>query len=321
MQSKLLNVRVEAIQRLTPRVREYLLASDDAMALPRWQAGSHIEVHTQTAEGTPMVRHYSLVGAATLENDALNRYRIAVQREDRQRGSQRIHDSFEVGTQLKISHPINNFPLDRHAQRTLLIAGGIGITPIFSMLRTLVRQGRDFELLYAGRSREDMAYCEQVQALAGDKVYWHASADPVDLKPVLARQSAETVAYVCGPQAMVKAVQAAAAELDWDPKRVRHELFGVGSRGEEVAFDVELRQSGRVVHVGRESSILDALHGAGIHPLFDCRRGECGLCATEVLSSDGSLAHCDRFLSEQERSTKLCICVSRTVGSRLVLNA
>ena len=321
MQNKLLNVRAAAIQLLTPRVREYLLTSEDGTALPRWQAGSHIEVHTQTADGTPMVRHYSLVGAPTLENDDLNSYRIAVQREDRQRGSQRIHDSFEVGTQLKISHPINNFPLDRHAQRTLLIAGGIGITPVFSMLRTLVRQGREFELLYAGRSAQEMAYREQVQALAGDKAHLHTSAEPADLKQVLARQPPQTVVYVCGPQAMVQATQAAAAELNWDPKRVRHELFGVGSKGDEVAFDVELRQSGRVVRVGRESSILDALHGAGIHPLFDCRRGECGLCATEVLGSDGSLVHCDRFLSEQERGAKLCICVSRTTGSRLVLNA
>lgn len=321
MQSKLLDMRVEAIRSLTPRVREYLLCSADGSSLPLWQAGAHVEVHTALANGTPLVRHYSLVGAPTLEADPPNCYRIAVQREDRRRGSQWIHESFEPGTLLKVSRPLHNFPLDSRAEHSLLIAGGIGITPIFSMVRTLRRQGKSFAVLYAGRSTQEMAYLPELEALAGDALQVHASAQPVDLHALLAQQGAETTAYVCGPQAMVESAQAAAKTLGWVPGRVRHELFGVGSRGEEVPFELELRASGRVIQVGAESCILDALHGAGVYPLFDCRRGECGLCATEVLASDGELVHCDRFLNDAERSAKLCICVSRIKGTRLVLNA
>ena len=321
MPRPLLRVRVAAIRQLTPKIREYLLSSLDGSPLPRWQAGAHIEVHTETAQQVPLVRHYSLVGAADLRRDEPHCYRIAVPKEERQRGSQRIHESFELGTALQVSHPVHNFPLDLKAGRSLLIAGGIGITPIFSMLRTLVRQEREFGLLYAGRSLESMAYREEIQALAGARVQWHAGPELVDFKVLLAQQPEEVVVYVCGPQAMVQAVIDAAQALAWAPNRVRHELFGLGSRGEEVAFEVELRQSGQVIRVGPESRILDAMHGAGVHPLFDCRRGECGLCATEVLDTDGELTHCDRFLSEAERKNRLCICVSRTKGTRLVLNA
>lgn len=321
MSSHLLDVRVTAIRQLTPRVREYLLGSAGGDPLPAWQPGGHVELHTESPAGGPLVRHYSLVGGDGLQDDARDTYRIAVQREDRQRGSAHIHDSFVVGTALRVSVPLNNFPLDRRDRKSLLLAGGIGITPIFAMLRSLVRRQREFEIVYAGRSANDMAYREEVQRLAGDRAHIHARPEPVDLRAVLAAQPEGTTVYVCGPAPMVQAAHDAAHALSWDPRRVRSELFASGSRGDEVAFEVELRQSGKRVHVGRDTTILDALQGAGIHPLFDCRRGECGLCATAVIEADGPIRHCDRYLSDEERASQMCICVSRLQGSRLVLNA
>ncbi|KQP13126.1 ferredoxin reductase [Pseudorhodoferax sp. Leaf267] len=137
------NVQVAAVRQLTERVREFLLISVDGSPLPSYSAGSHIALHTHSPARGLIVRHYSLVGGADLQDDARDTYRIAVQREDHAGGSAHIHASFEVGTRLQIGPPTNNFPLDRRDQNVLLIAGGIGITPIFSMARSLARRRCD----------------------------------------------------------------------------------------------------------------------------------------------------------------------------------
>jgi len=322
-----LDVVVAGIRQLTPRIREYLLRSTDGTPLPPYEPGAHIELHTHSATSGPIVRHYSLIGGLGNWDDTPDTYRIAVQREDRQRGSAHIHDTFTVGTRLSVSRPKNHFPLDRRDTKSLLIAGGIGITPILSMLRSLVRRNRNFEMVYAGRSAEDMAYRQDIQRLGGTHVRLHISgpdnAKVLDLRTLLAAQPEGTQVYVCGPAPMIEAVLAAAAELGWDPLRIRHELFTSGPGADDVAFDVELRSSGRRVRVGRGVSILDALTAAGVHVLSDCRRGECGLCPLDVVETDGEIVHRDRYLDDEERASgkTLCICVSRTTGTRLVLDA
>jgi vanillate O-demethylase ferredoxin subunit len=322
-----LNVVVAGIRQLTPRIREYLLRSQDGGALPPFEPGAHVELHTESPVSGPIVRHYSLIGGAGNWDDTPDIYRIAVQREDRQRGSAHIHDTFAIGTTLQVSHPKNHFPLDRRDSKSLLIAGGIGITPILSMLRSLVRRGRNFEMVYSGRVAADMAYRQDVLRLGAGNARIHVSgADSknlLDLRALLASQPEGANVYVCGPAPMVKAAEQAAQELGWDPSRIRNELFSSGPGVDDVAFDVELKASGRRIHVGRDTSILDALTAAGVHVLSDCRRGECGLCPLDVLDNDGQLVHRDRYLDEEERASgkTLCICVSRTTGSRLVLDA
>ncbi|ROT45882.1 PDR/VanB family oxidoreductase [Pusillimonas sp. NJUB218] len=320
-------VVVAGIRQLTPRIREYLLRAPSGAPLPRFEPGAHIELHTQSPISGPIVRHYSLIGGTGTWDDTPDIYRIAIQREDRQRGSAYIHDHFVVGTTLHISPPKNHFPLDRRDGKTLLIAGGIGITPILSMLRSVVRRNKPFEMIYAGRNAADMAYRQDVQRLGGAQARIHISGEsnqnPLDFRSVLAAQPAHTNVYVCGPAPMVHAVQAAADALGWPTGRVRSELFSSGPTVNDVAFDVELRASGRVVHVGRDVSILDALTQAGVSVLSDCRRGECGLCPLPVLDTDGELVHRDRYLDQDEKQSgeTLCICVSRTTGARLVLDA
>jgi vanillate O-demethylase ferredoxin subunit len=322
---RFLEVVVTGIRQLTPRVREYLLASADGSDLPAYAPGAHVELHTTSPSSGPIVRHYSLVGGTGLWDDPAHTYRIAVQREDRARGSAHIHDSFTLGTRLQVSVPKNNFALDRRDAKSLLIAGGIGITPILSMLRSVVRRHRDLEMVYAGRHASAMAYREDVLRLAEGRARIHDSSvsGHLDLRALLARQPEGCAAYVCGPAAMVEAAQAAAAELGWAPGRVRSELFTAGPTGDEQPFEVELRRSQQRVRVGRDTTILDALTAAGIHPLHDCRRGECGLCPMTVLEADGPIQHRDTYLSDEEHASQktLCICVSRIQGSRLVLDA
>ncbi len=207
----------------------------------------------------------------------------------------------------------------------LLIAGGIGITPIYSMARSLIRRRKPFSVIYAGRDASTMAYHDELAKLAGDRVRFHYSdrdGHP-DLEAWLRAQPDGTTAYICGPSRMIEATQAAAARIGWEPGRVRSEMFGAGMSGISTPFEVRLERTGRTVRVGADVSILDALLAEGIPVLWDCRRGECGLCPLPIVSADGDIEHHDRYLSDEEKSSNesLCICVSRTRGSRLVLDA
>lgn len=326
MRQHLIDVIVRQVRPLTPRVSEYVLGTPDGEKLPAYEAGAHIEIHFALPDSGPMVRHYSLIGGRLLADDAPDTFRIAIQREDRRRGSAFLHQHLQVGTHVQVSAPLNNFPIDRRGSKSLLIAGGIGITPIMAMLRSVSHRSAPFALIYAGRSVLDMAYHDEAMALAGEHGRIHlggAVGGRLDFLALLSTQPPATIAYVCGPSSMVDAVRRAAQQLAWDPQRVRSELFTAGPSGDEVAFDVDLVKSGRRVHVGRDTTILDALMAAGMHPLHDCRRGECGLCPITVVESDGPITHRDRYLSGEERASQrtLCICVSRIQGSRLVLDA
>ncbi len=318
-------VVVRAVTPLTPRIREYLLEAEGGGPLPAYEAGSHIELLINPDDIGETVRHYSLVGGTESVDDGRSAYRIAVQREDRARGSAHIHHSLAVGSQLTISPPKNEFRLDHRDSHSLLIAGGIGITPIFAMLRSLAQRRRNFAIAYTGRSRSEMAYVDAVERLAGSNAHIHSNDEGgmLDLTVLLTAQPAHASVYVCGPAGLIDGVRAAAAALGWDDRRVRSELFTPPPTGDEVSFDVVLKQSGQTIRVGANTSILDALKNAGRHPLFDCRRGECGLCPVSILEADGPLVHRDRYLSSDEKAAgkTLCVCVSRLQGSRLVLDA
>jgi dimethylamine monooxygenase subunit B len=326
MRGALIDVVVDSYRELTPRIREYRLRRADGLVLPPSSPGDHIELHTTSADLGAIVRHYSIIGGQGLVDDSPNIYRIAVQRENHQRGSAHIHETFAPGTNLQISRPIRNFPLDFRDHRTLLIAGGIGITPIYAMARSLVRRGRDFQLVYVGKRAGDLAYADEVANLCGERARFHYSASStpsrLDVAHLLANQSEATRVYVCGPASMIEAVHLAAASLGWSEDRVRSERFGAGPSPDDMPFEVQLKRSGRTIGVRRDASILDALTGAGVDLLSDCRRGECGLCAVPVCEAEGGIDHRDRYFDEAEhaKGAAMCICVSRARGSRLVLD-
>ena len=179
MSNRLLGVVVSEISQLTPRIREYLLKSASGDPLPRYEPGAHIELYATSPAIGSFIRHYSLIGGIGSWDDPPNTYRIAVQRESDSRASAFIQDNFALGTQLAVSRPKNSFYLDRSAPKSLLLAGGIGITPIYAMLRSLVRRKKNFELIYSGRTSSGLAYRDDVLRLASHNGRLHVVARQV----------------------------------------------------------------------------------------------------------------------------------------------
>jgi ferredoxin-NADP reductase len=307
---------------LTDRVVELKIGAADGSALPMAEAGSHLELRFGGTTGH-FLRHYSVVGPLSLDDRAEPFRRIAVQREDRARGSAHIHANFRPGTRLRVSHPIGSFRLARNVPHTLLIAGGIGITPILPMMRSLLIRQQSFSMLYAGLRREAMAYADEVLAMGGEHARLHeASRDGrPDLDALLAFQPPGTVAYICGPGPMIDALRAVARARSWAEGRVRFEVFNQAHQDSDTDFAVRLR-GGRVVDVGAGTTILDALEAARVDTLSDCRRGECGLCLTDVLDPREGIDHRDSYLTAEERAagSQLTICCSRARGKLIDLD-
>lgn len=324
MNPKLFEVCVGQVRQLTPRVREYLLTRVDGKALPTWTAGAHIALHLVSPSRGLLIRHYSLIGGDGLLNDPPHAYRIAVQREAHGLGSNWIHESFQVGTRLRIGPPVNGFPLDRSAAKVLLLAGGIGITPLVSMARSLLQRRRPFQMVYCGRSLDQMAYAQTLEEMCGSVLQLHGgdTGPALDIPQLLAAQSADTQVYVCGPTHFIDAAIAAAHSLNWQPEQLCSEAFVSSVMPGDQPFKVSLKRSGRDVSVRADESLLDALSNAQIPVFWDCRKGECGLCATQVLTHDGQLVHRDRYLTDadKQQGQSICLCVSRTTGNTLVLD-
>lgn len=322
MSGKCLDAVVLARRALTARIAEFCIGRADGNPLPMAESGSHIELHF--GGGTHhFVRHYSIVGPLTLRDDPEPFWRLAVQREDRARGSAFIHANFRVGSALTVSRPINAFRLSRHPAKPLLVAGGIGVTPMLAMARSLRIRNVDFSMFYAGQERSAMAYVDELQGLCGDRLTVHESKrDGIpDLVKLLSGQPSDTVVYVCGPGAMIEALREAASVLGWRKERVRFEVFNAAHRPDDEDFEVRL-STGRRVKVGAGTTILEALELAGVDTLSSCRRGACGLCVTEVSDFDGKLDHRDRYFSDEEHrdGRQIAICCSRITGRALALN-
>ncbi|WP_232071766.1 PDR/VanB family oxidoreductase [Paraburkholderia pallida] len=320
-----LELIVDEIRSLTPEIQSYRLVLPDRSALPAFAAGAHIRVRV-FPDGGVQWRHYSLVNfdtdaAATAGPQS---YDIAVKREDGGKGGSRwMHEQVREGDRLVVGHPVNGFGLDPEGY-AVLIAGGIGITPITSMAAALAGAGRKFQLHYSARSRLNMPFIEELSALADKRLARHYDDVPetrLDLARVLDATNPATSLYVCGPKGMVDAAISLAIERGWARSRIHVELFSeTGPDAADTAFEVELRQSNRVLQVRPDKTILDTLLEAGLDPLYDCRRGECGVCQTAVI--EGDVDHRDYCLSEAERRSGrvMQICVSRARQGRLVLD-
>ncbi|MFD3996890.1 PDR/VanB family oxidoreductase [Streptomyces sp. NPDC058583] len=297
-----------------------LVLTDPAGAeLAPWEPGAHLEVTLPSGA----VRHYSLCG------DPADRstYRLGVLRErDGRGGSEEVHTAVGAGTVLGVRGPFNRFPLVP-AERYLFIAGGIGITPLLPMLRSL--PPGSWSLLYGGRSLPAMAYREELAVLPGVTLVPQDTAGLPDLDGVLAGLPAETAVYCCGPEGLLRAV-----EERW-PGPLHTERFGAAPARESAAdsgegsgedsgsgegFEVELRRSGRTVHVAPGRTLLDAVREVVPGVAYSCEEGFCGTCETKVIA--GTPEHHDSVLGEDEKAsgTTMMICVGRSRGARLVLD-
>lgn len=310
---------IQDVQPLTPEIRRFVLAPPDPGPLPRYTPGAHIRVQVALPDGRIDLREYSLLG----DGSDPRHYEIAVLRCADGRGGSAWMHARQAGDILEALPPANHFALADEAREHLLIAGGIGITPILSMARGLRRMGAAFELHYAARTADRMALRDEVRA-AGESVrLYYDDAGPLRdaLPELLARPRPGRHLYVCGPQALIASVVSGAAAAGWPASHVHYELFaGALSLGDDQPFDLVARASGTTVRVEAGQTMLDALLAAGIEPLYDCRRGECGMCVTSV--AEGEPDHRDHYLSARERAAGdvVCVCVSRARTPRLVLD-
>ncbi|WP_372610629.1 PDR/VanB family oxidoreductase [Aquicoccus sp.] len=309
-----LDLIVADLRPLTARISEFTLQAADGGALPDWEAGAHIRVDVDGGD-----RAYSLIRFAPQEDGA---YRIAVQREDDGAGGSRFMHGLKEGDRIKAAPPKCDFPV-APGEAAVLLAGGIGITPMISMAAELKAAGVPFELHYAGRIRGEMGFVDDLANRFGDALRVHCDDEEsaLDLDAMIGALG-ERHLYICGPRGMIDAARGKAEAAGVPRARVHVELFDNASAaaGGDRAFEVEIASSGEVFTIPPGRSIIEVLEEGGMDLIHDCQRGDCGICQTEVIS--GEPDHRDVVLSEAERAEGkvMQICVSRAKSARLVLD-
>lgn len=311
-------VRVSRIESVAYRVKRVRLVPTNGLPLPMFSAGSHVVVSLR--DGTRTIKNsYSLMGAI----DDTDGYEISVLRTDNAHGGSRfVHEQLHEGAEIRISQPVNLFPLDLRARKHLLIAGGIGITPIMAMAEQLIALGAPYELHYSTRQPGSGAYVDALAAKHGRKMrHYETHRSPrMDLAAIVTQQPLGTHLYVCGPEPMIESVLGLAREAGWPEQHLHAEHFTAPRGG--LPFDVALKKSARTIRVREDESILQALEEAGLDPPYLCRGGACGQCETAVLGCDGKILHHDHYLTDEEKRSgeKIMICVSRVKGAEITLD-
>ncbi|MDJ0395039.1 PDR/VanB family oxidoreductase [Rhodococcus sp. G-MC3] len=295
-------------------VTSVTLVDPTGAPLPTWEPGAHVALRLPGG----LVREYSLCS----DPRDTSQWTVAVLRAEQSRGgSAHVHDKLSVGASIEVDGPRNAFALDEDATKHVLIAGGVGITPIVAMMRKLSSTGHDWTMLYAGRSRTSMAFVDEVAATETATI--HADDEQgglPDLSALLGGLGAGAVVYCCGPAPLLDAVAAAIPP----GAALRTERFAapeaIVPEGGDTAFDVVLDRSGERVAVGSGQSVLDALLDAGLDLPSSCTEGICGTCEVGVIKGD--VDHRDFLLGESEHAANKTMfpCVSRCRSAELVLD-
>lgn len=285
--------------------------------LPRFEPGSHTNVRVAIGDERT-TRTYTCLPAGP------GRLRVAVKRHANSRGGSNFMWRLEPGAAVELTVPENRFELSWRAAPCLLMAGGIGITPIYGMALALAARGTPFRMVYGGRTRAGMAFAEGLRQQLGERLEIFAADQGrrIDVAAEIAALDADAELYVCGPIGMLNAVKAAWAEADRPVGRLRYEVFGDSGAFAEAPFRVEVPSRQVTVEVRPDQTLLEALLGAGVDMIYECERGECGLCAVEVLEHDQAIDHRDVFLSEEQKhgGRRMCACVSRLAGGKAVID-
>ena len=316
-----LELIVKSIAYQADGINAWEFCRPDGGELPPFTAGAHIDL--QLANG--MVRSYSLCNA----QEQRHRYIVAINRDPTSRGgSKLIHDTVRAGDKIRILPPENNFQLIEDASHTVLIAGGIGITPIWSMIQRLEALGRSWALHYSTRSRQMCAFKEALQELESQKpgrVHFNFDQEPggrmTDLKALIATLSGDAHVYCCGPTPMLQAFEAAMQEAGWPQTQVHVEYFTAKQEAAvEGGFTVVLQRRGASFQIPPGKTILDVLLENKVDAPFSCTQGVCGSCEMKVL--EGVPDHRDSILTsaEQASNSTMMICCSGSKSERLVLD-
>ena len=308
-------------------IRKFPLATDicgfefadpEERALPAFSAGAHVDVHL----GPGLIRQYSLCN----NPQDRHRYVVGVLRDPKSRGGSVAMHALAEGAELEIGEPKNHFPLAAEAGHSLLIAGGIGITPLLCMAERLAHLGASFELHYCTRSPDRTAFRDrlaQPDLAAHSCVYFDSEGDRLDFGTLLAAPASATHLYVCGPGGFIDLVLDRARAAGWDESRLHREYFAAPSApagGEDRPFQVKLASSGLVVDVEPGQKVVHALAANGVTILTSCEEGVCGTCLTRVL--EGEPDHRDVYLTDEEKAAndQFLPCCSRSRTPLLVLD-
>jgi ferredoxin-NADP reductase len=318
MSNETITARVHRIEWAAEEILAVEFRRPDGAPLPAFTPGAHIDLHLPNN----MLRNYSLLN----DSSETHRYVVAVGLDAASRGgSTYIHRELRVGQIVPISAPRNHFPLVEDAPLVVLIAGGIGITPLACMARRLAALGRPYEIHVASRNPGRAAFVDELRAL-GQPVHAHFDSEhggaPLDMAPIIANAPAGTNFYCCGPSPMLAAFEAATASL---PEGLAHvEYFKAKEQplpaSAPGAFKLTLAKSGLTIDVPANQTILEALLEAGIEADYSCQDGVCGTCETKIIA--GAPDHRDSLLSKAERESNktMMICVSRCAGDHLTLD-
>jgi cytochrome P450/ferredoxin-NADP reductase len=300
-------VRVTGVRREAEGIVGLTLTQSKGQPLPPWSAGSHVELCVGDYE-----RKYSICGSPDASS-----YDLAILREDGGRGGSRhIHEVVREGMELRLRGPSNLFRLDEDASFFVLIAGGIGITPILAMADRLKELGCDYVVHYAGRSRRSMAFLDRIEAdHAGHiSIYARDEGRRADLPGIVRNLPVGCQIYTCGPERMIAELEALTAGLPAETLHFEHfsQTIGLLDPAKEIAFDVELTDSGLTLKVPADRTLLDVIHSVGVDLACDCREGLCGSCEVEVI--EGSIDHRDKVFSRAERAEnrRMMACCSRS---------
>ncbi|NVK41095.1 MAG: oxidoreductase [Oceanospirillaceae bacterium] len=296
------------------------LARTDGAALPVFGAGAHIDVHLPNG----LVRQYSLCN----HPEESHRYEIGVLKDPSSRGgSVAMHEQVKAGDRLQISEPRNHFPLAHEAKRSLLFAGGIGVTPILCMAERLAHSGGEFEMHYCTRSESRTAFRQRIadSGFAGQVQFHFDDGDPaqkLDAASLLSSPVDGTHIYVCGPKGFMDHVLETAERQGWPANQVHREYFAAApvNHDADAAFEIQLSSSGQVLEVPADKSALEVLLDQDIDIPYSCEDGVCGTCITRVL--EGEPDHRDMFMEPAEHAAndQFTPCCSRAKSKRLVLD-
>jgi ferredoxin-NADP reductase len=309
-----LRLRIKSATWEAPDILSYELGPLEGGELPPFTAGAHIDITLPSG----LVRSYSLINPQSERH----RYVIAVQKDRASRGGSKwLHENFRAGDIVTANGPRNNFALDESAQKSIFLAGGIGITPILSMIERLSTLGRDWELVYCSRKRGGTAFLESLEK--NPRVRFNFDEEPggkmLDIAALVKAAPANAHLYCCGPLPMLEAFEQATKDLE--RKRIHVEYFTAKEPpAVEGGFRVVLAKSGRELMVPPGKTILDTLRDTGIDIPYSCTEGVCGTCETKVL--EGIPDHRDLILTEEERASNktMMVCCSGSKSAKLVLD-
>lgn len=276
--------------------------------------GEHLKIMVPLKTGQEK-RSYSIVDA---RHDG-STLALSVLKTRNSRGGSEFMHTLRAGDTVTVSRPSQDFPLRVGAPEYVLVAGGIGITAIRSMASLLKKLGANYRIHFAARSLDAMAYKDELVAEHGDKLHLHLDSEgtTIDVPALIETLNPHTELYMCGPIRLMDAIRRAWNTRGLDPTNLRFETFGNSGWFSPEVFHIQVPELGLHATVNKDESMLEALQKAGANMMFDCRKGECGLCQVRVLEVDGQVDHRDVFFSDRQKESdaKACACVSRVVSS------